>query len=185
MRLEPGFATWRCYHARGCGTASPRLTSSTTLLPSRASYWRSRKGTSHSALLCDLWCICSSICLAAVRFGASLCRAPGPQRSGTLLSVVHYRNMVDVVSDLASSNLVQHGERTSGISIRRTQIRALSVVTLAASSVLSISATQSASVPCAAVVCFSTATTTAPLNALGLARIPRPSQTLLPTEAPR
>ncbi|KAF2849655.1 hypothetical protein T440DRAFT_122960, partial [Plenodomus tracheiphilus IPT5] len=66
--LQQGFATWRCYHGRGCGTASPRLTSSTTLLGLRASYWGEQRGTTHAALSCNAACIFRSICTAAVRF---------------------------------------------------------------------------------------------------------------------
>lgn len=141
MRPVQGFATYRCYHARGCGTASPRLTSSTTPFPSRAAYWRSWRGTSHSASSCNIWCTYPSIRLRAIRFRALRPRTERPQDGCTLRLVVHYRNMVDMVSDLASSNLVPTWfAHILGFSIRRTQIRAISVLSLASSSVLFFSA---------------------------------------------
>ena len=73
-----------------------------------------------------------------------------------------------------------------GISIRWTQIRAISVFSLAASSVLFISTVRNLVLfPLQHLLAFPQPRLTGPLNALGLPRIPRPSQTLLLPKAPR
>jgi hypothetical protein len=51
--LQQGFATWPCYRDRGCGTLSPRLTSSTTLCPLRASWREGSRSPPRMASSCN------------------------------------------------------------------------------------------------------------------------------------
>jgi hypothetical protein len=49
--LQQGCATWRCYHDRGCGTASPSLTRPARLVLSRDQCRDGRRGQPQMALL--------------------------------------------------------------------------------------------------------------------------------------
>jgi hypothetical protein len=129
--LQQGFATWPCYRDRGCGTLSPRLTSSTTLCPLRASWREGSRGTPRAASLCNAAALLDCLC-GGIRFRTSPSRAARRRDGCILIAVVHYRIWWSWTQLWSQSKLIWLSVKYLWkLSIRRTQVRASSGFTLA------------------------------------------------------